>query len=147
VHFLSAQSTDADAAEAIKAYQRAAFKQSGKAPEKPEEKYELASKVERKYIAAQIVEHGVQVRFGGGSSTQGTDSRPLLPSRVHSACKPGGLGTETGTQIEQGVRHCCCRRRPCIRKHGVESREHHCSLSCTLSGEAVAHARANTQTR
>jgi len=47
---------------AIKGFMRAAYK-AGKSvpPEKPEETYELASKVQRKYIAAQIVESGVQV--------------------------------------------------------------------------------------
>lgn len=47
---------------AVKEYMRAQFK-GGKAAEKVEETFELASKVERKYVAAQTVEYGIQVRI------------------------------------------------------------------------------------
>lgn len=62
VHFLSNQDSDVEVDSAIKGYMRTAYK-AGKAtpPEKPEEVYELSSKVQRKYIAAQIVDSGIQV--------------------------------------------------------------------------------------
>uniref|UniRef100_A0A7S3R9S3 Uncharacterized protein n=1 Tax=Dunaliella tertiolecta TaxID=3047 RepID=A0A7S3R9S3_DUNTE len=61
VHFLSNQDSDVEVDSAIKGYMRAAYK-AGKSipPEKPEEVYELSSKVQRKYIAAQIVDSGIQ---------------------------------------------------------------------------------------
>lgn len=61
VHLLDNRD-DPDVDAAIKAYMRAAFKSGKAAPEKPEPTYELASKVEKKYVAAQVVEHGIQVR-------------------------------------------------------------------------------------
>ena len=60
MHFLTSQQEDPEVDTAIKRYMRAAY-QDKAAPEKPEEKLELSSKVERKYIAAQIVEQGIQV--------------------------------------------------------------------------------------
>eukprot|EP00197_Chlamydomonas_leiostraca_P013834 CAMPEP_0202867064 /NCGR_PEP_ID=MMETSP1391-20130828/8594_1 /ASSEMBLY_ACC=CAM_ASM_000867 /TAXON_ID=1034604 /ORGANISM="Chlamydomonas leiostraca, Strain SAG 11-49" /LENGTH=333 /DNA_ID=CAMNT_0049547069 /DNA_START=39 /DNA_END=1040 /DNA_ORIENTATION=+ len=58
VHFLDNRD-DPEVDAAIRAYMKAAYK-SKAAPEKPEPSYELASKVERKYVAAQVVESGVQ---------------------------------------------------------------------------------------
>jgi hypothetical protein len=61
VHFLDARD-DPEVDSAIREYQQAAFKASSSPPEKPEEVGELAAKVQRKYVAAQIVESGIQVR-------------------------------------------------------------------------------------
>lgn len=61
MHFLTSQDTDVEVDSAIKAYMRAAYKNKSAPPEKPEEQQELSSKVQRKYIAAQIVESGIQV--------------------------------------------------------------------------------------
>lgn len=60
-------SSDPEAEAAIKAYQRQQFAAASKGPaaggaEEPE--YELASQIERKYAAAQIVESGIQVGRG-----------------------------------------------------------------------------------
>ena len=89
VHFLSNDS-DAEVSSAIKSYMRAAYANKSKSVEKPEEKYELASKVQRKYIAAQIVESGIQVRPGQG---RGMEER--FVGRVHGrgqalCALPGG---------------------------------------------------------
>lgn len=56
--------SDPEAAAAIKAFQRQQFAAAAKGaaaagPEEPE--YELASQIERKYAAAQVVESGIQV--------------------------------------------------------------------------------------
>ena len=51
---------------AIKAYLKAQYKGGSSAVEKAEETYELASKVERKYVAAQVVDYGIQVRCDDG---------------------------------------------------------------------------------
>lgn len=61
VHFLDNRE-DPDVDAAVRAYMKAAY-QSKAAPEKPEPTFELASKVERKWVAAQIVESGAQVRM------------------------------------------------------------------------------------
>lgn len=57
--------SDPEAEAAVKAYQRQQFAAAAKGPAaggSPEPKYELASQIERKYAAAQIVESGIQVR-------------------------------------------------------------------------------------
>lgn len=62
MHFLDIADSDVEVDSAVKSYQRAAYASKSKSVEQPEETYELASKVQRKYIAAQIVESGIQVR-------------------------------------------------------------------------------------
>jgi len=60
-------SSDPEAEAAIKAYQRQQFAAASKGPAAggaAEPEYELASQIERKYAAAQIVESGIQVRRG-----------------------------------------------------------------------------------
>jgi hypothetical protein len=61
VHFLDARE-DPEVDAAIRAFQRAAFKATAAAPEKPDEVPELTAQVQRKYVSAQIVEAGLQVR-------------------------------------------------------------------------------------
>jgi hypothetical protein len=59
--------SDPEAEAAVKAFQREAFAAAAKGPAaggKPEPEYELASQIERKYAAAQIVESGIQVGRG-----------------------------------------------------------------------------------
>lgn len=51
---------DPDVDAAVRAYQVAAYK-SKAGPEKPEEMPELTAKVQRKYVAAQVVAVGSQV--------------------------------------------------------------------------------------
>lgn len=58
VHLLDNRE-DPEVDAAIRAYMKAAYA-SKAAPEKPEQTFELASKIERKYVAAQVVEHGIQ---------------------------------------------------------------------------------------
>lgn len=70
VHFLSIADSDVELDSAVKAYQRAAYASKSKSVEKPEESLELSSKVQRKYIAAQIVESGIQVGVGGSGDQQ-----------------------------------------------------------------------------
>jgi hypothetical protein len=57
--------SDPEAEAAVKAFQREQFAAAAKGPAaagKEEPEYELASQIERKYAAAQIVESGIQVR-------------------------------------------------------------------------------------
>lgn len=51
---------DPEVDSAIRAYQKAAFSATQAAPEPAEETLELTAKVQRKYVAAQIVESGIQ---------------------------------------------------------------------------------------
>jgi hypothetical protein len=56
--------SDPEAEAAVKAFQREQFAAAAKGPAaagKEEPEYELASQIERKYAAAQIVESGIQV--------------------------------------------------------------------------------------
>lgn len=46
----------------VKGYLRSLYSNPGKPADKVEEPMEMTSQVERKYIAAQVVEYGVQVR-------------------------------------------------------------------------------------
>jgi len=72
--------SDPEAEAAIKAFQRDAFKAAAKGaaalvpPSEPE--LAFTAKVERKYVAAQIVESGVQVRVGDGIG--GSEQRPEI---------------------------------------------------------------------
>eukprot|EP00199_Chlamydomonas_sp_CCMP681_P002760 CAMPEP_0119105660 /NCGR_PEP_ID=MMETSP1180-20130426/3565_1 /TAXON_ID=3052 ORGANISM="Chlamydomonas cf sp, Strain CCMP681" /NCGR_SAMPLE_ID=MMETSP1180 /ASSEMBLY_ACC=CAM_ASM_000741 /LENGTH=322 /DNA_ID=CAMNT_0007090781 /DNA_START=27 /DNA_END=995 /DNA_ORIENTATION=+ len=59
VHLLDARE-DPDVDAAIRSYQLAAYKASKSAPEAPEAVPELTAKVQRKYVAAQIVDSGLQ---------------------------------------------------------------------------------------
>lgn len=59
VHFLDNRE-DPEVDSAIRAYQKAAFSATKAAPEKAEETLELTAQVQRKYVAAQIVESGIQ---------------------------------------------------------------------------------------
>ncbi|KAL6761500.1 mitochondrial F1F0 ATP synthase associated 31.2 kDa protein [Haematococcus lacustris] len=60
VHFLDSRDVDPDVDAAVKAYLKAAYAASSTPPEEPEPVLELASKVQRKYVAAQVVESGIQ---------------------------------------------------------------------------------------
>lgn len=51
---------DPEVDSAIKAYLKAQYKSGADAAEKPEQALELATKVERKYVAAQVVDYGIQ---------------------------------------------------------------------------------------
>ena len=58
-------SSDPDAAASVKEYLHSLFKGAKIEPTKPDDSLELTSKVEKKYMAAQVVEYGLQVRFAG----------------------------------------------------------------------------------
>lgn len=58
----------------VKAYLKDLFK--GKAVEKAEETFELAAQVEKKYVAAQVVEYGIQ-NIAVPLSADGKDTAPL----------------------------------------------------------------------
>eukprot|EP00195_Chlamydomonas_chlamydogama_P014679 CAMPEP_0202900146 /NCGR_PEP_ID=MMETSP1392-20130828/10115_1 /ASSEMBLY_ACC=CAM_ASM_000868 /TAXON_ID=225041 /ORGANISM="Chlamydomonas chlamydogama, Strain SAG 11-48b" /LENGTH=336 /DNA_ID=CAMNT_0049586479 /DNA_START=112 /DNA_END=1122 /DNA_ORIENTATION=+ len=63
---------DPEVDSAVKEYLTAQYKSAKTAADKPEESYELASKIEKKYVAAQVVEYGIQniaVPLGYGKDT------------------------------------------------------------------------------
>lgn len=91
--------SDPEAEAAVKAFQREQFAAAAKGPAaggKPEPEYELASQIERKYAAAQIVESGIQVCSG--------QIRALVGS-IWGCSSPGGAGgPAAGVEMRQA--HC-----------------------------------------
>lgn len=105
VHFLDGRE-DPDVDDAIRAYQKAAFAAGKRAPEAAEEVPELTALVQRKYVAAQIVEVGIQV----GSSTRAADEGRLRGG-LHS---PHAREQAPAPQLCLcELLYCCCSVVPC----------------------------------